>query len=72
MFRIFDCFNIGRMRVAINAVKSGKVAEVCLCYTGDILTSPIYSAEYYRAWPRGAEAGSHDRHQGHERVTTPF
>ena len=36
IFRIFDCFNIvDNMRVAINAVReSNKVAEVCLCYTG--------------------------------------
>jgi pyruvate carboxylase len=36
IFRIFDCFNIvENMTVCIDAVrKTGKVAEVCICYTG--------------------------------------
>ena len=62
VFRIFDCFNIvENMQVAINAVrKTGKVAEVCLCYTGDILSSPIYNAEYYKSVAKeAAEAGAH-------------
>ena len=62
IFRIFDCFNIvENMQVAINAVrKTGKVAEVCLCYTGDILTSTIYNAEYYKSVAKeAAEAGAH-------------
>lgn len=50
IFRVFDCFNIvENMLVSIQAVKdSGKVAEVCICYTGNVLTSPIYHLEYYR------------------------
>jgi acetyl-CoA carboxylase carboxyl transferase alpha subunit len=51
VFRIFDCFNIvENMKVSINAVKeTGKVAEVCLCYTGNVLTSKIYDLNYYRS-----------------------
>lgn len=51
VFRVFDCFNIvDSMRVAIDAViANNKVAEVCMCYTGNLLTSPIYDVDYYRA-----------------------
>eukprot|EP01036_Dinobryon_divergens_P037652 gene37652-49303_t len=51
VFRIFDCFNIvENMTVAIDAVRAtGKVAEVCICYTGDMLTSTVYNVDYYRA-----------------------
>ncbi len=36
--------------MSINAVlKVGKVAEVCVCYTGNILTSSIYNADYYQS-----------------------
>ncbi len=50
IFRIFDCFNIvENMKVSIDAVKeTGKVAEVCICYTGNVLTSSIYNLEYYK------------------------
>ncbi len=39
IFRIFDCFNnLPQMLPAINAVKKTKaLAEVALCYTGDVL-----------------------------------
>lgn len=39
IFRIFDCFNqIEQMRPAIDAVlESGAIAEVSICYTGDLL-----------------------------------
>ena len=49
VFRIFDCFNVlESMQVSIDAVlKSGKVAEVCVCYTGNVLTSSIYTLQYY-------------------------
>jgi len=49
IFRIFDCFNdVDSMTVSIDAVlKSGKVAEVCICYTGNVLTSDIYHLDYY-------------------------
>lgn len=51
VFRIFDCLNwLKGMEVAIDEVKNqGKVAEVCICYTGDILdeTRDKYSLEYY-------------------------
>lgn len=62
VFRIFDCFNVmDNMRVAIDAVRAaGKVAEVCLCYTGDVLTSSIYDLNYYRDLAKEAtEAGAH-------------
>ena len=62
VFRIFDCFNdIGNMTVAIQAVrKAKKVAEVCVCYTGDILTDPNYNAAYYTdIAKRATEAGAH-------------
>lgn len=50
VFRIFDCFNIVEsMLVSINAVlKANKVAEVCICYTGNVLTSKVYNLEYYK------------------------
>lgn len=49
IFRIFDCFNdVESMQVSIDAVvQSGKVAEVCICYTGNVLTSAIYTVDYY-------------------------
>ncbi len=50
VFRVFDCFNIvENMRVSIEAIKeTGKVAEVCVCYTGNVLTSDIYNLQYYK------------------------
>jgi pyruvate carboxylase len=62
VFRIFDCFNIvENMKVAIEAVRgTGKVAEVCICYTGNILTNPVYNKEYYKAVAKeAADAGAH-------------
>ena len=39
---------------------SGKVAEVCLCYTGDVLTSQIYNLAYYQSVAAQAvKAGAH-------------
>jgi pyruvate carboxylase len=60
VFRIFDCFNdVDSMKVSIDAVRAaGKVAEVCLCYAGNLLTSEIYHVEYYKDVARKAvEAG---------------
>lgn len=62
VFRIFDCFNdVSQMRVSIDAVrKAGKVAEVCICYTADIMTSPIYDVAYYKNLAQQCvEAGAH-------------
>ena len=62
IFRIFDCFNdVSNMSVAIKAVrKAGKVAEVAICYTGDILTSDVYDAAYYTSvCQKAREAGAH-------------
>lgn len=51
VFRIFDSLNwIKGMEVAIDEVlKTGKVAEACICYTGDILDDrrDKYSLKYY-------------------------
>lgn len=51
VFRIFDSLNWLRgMEVALDEVlKTGKIAEMCLCYTGDILDArrDKYSLKYY-------------------------
>lgn len=51
VFRIFDSLNwIEGMEVALDEVlKQGKVAEACICYTGDILdeTRKKYNLKYY-------------------------
>ncbi|RNC29850.1 MAG: 2-oxoglutarate carboxylase small subunit [Candidatus Dichloromethanomonas elyunquensis] len=51
IFRIFDSLNwLKGMEVAFDEVmKTGKVAEVCICYTGDILdeSRDKYSLQYY-------------------------
>lgn len=62
VFRIFDCFNdVENMKVSIDAVRAvNKVAEVAVCYTGDLLTSKVYNANYYRdVAKRAADAGAH-------------
>lgn len=64
VFRIFDSLNwLKGMEVATDAViKSGKIAEVCMCYTGDILdkSKPKYSVEYYVNLAKKIEAmGAH-------------
>jgi pyruvate carboxylase len=65
VFRIFDALNdVGQMRPAIEAVRETgtAVAEVALCYTGD-LSSPderLYTLDYYLALAeRIVEAGAH-------------
>ncbi|MCK4258247.1 MAG: pyruvate carboxylase [Halanaerobiales bacterium] len=51
VFRIFDSLNwLKGMEVAIDEVlNSGKIAEACICYTGDILdeSRDKYTLEYY-------------------------
>ncbi len=51
VFRIFDSLNwLDGMKVSIEEVlKAGKVAEVCMCYTGDVLdkTKTKYDMAYY-------------------------
>jgi pyruvate carboxylase len=64
VFRIFDSLNwLPNMRVAIDAVReTGKVAEVALCYTGDILDPKRkrYDLAYFVALAREIEAaGAH-------------
>jgi pyruvate carboxylase len=65
VFRIFDALNdVDQMRPAIDAVRETgtTVAEVALCYTGD-LSSPdekLYTLDYYlRLAERIVEAGAH-------------
>ncbi len=65
VFRIFDALNdVEQMRPAIEAVRAtgSAVAEVALCYTGD-LSSPrerLYTLDYYLALAeRIVEAGAH-------------
>ena len=65
VFRVFDALNdVEQMRPAIEAVRSTgtAVAEVALCYTGD-LTNPaetLYTLDYYLALAeRIVEAGAH-------------
>ena len=62
VFRIFDCFNdVEQMRVTIDAVRAArKVAEVCICYTADCLSSAVYDLAYYRELAaKCAAAGAH-------------
>jgi pyruvate carboxylase len=52
IFRIFDALNdVGQMRPAIDAVRAGgtAVAEVALCYTGNLLdpAEQLYTLDYY-------------------------
>jgi pyruvate carboxylase len=60
VFRIFDALNwVPNMRVAIDAVRErGKVAEVALCYTGDVLDTSRkkYDLRYYVELAKEIEA----------------
>jgi len=65
IFRIFDALNdVSQMRPAIDAVlQSGRaVAEVAVCYTGDLLdpAEDLYTLDYYlRLAEQIVEAGAH-------------
>ncbi len=65
IFRIFDALNdVSQMRPAIDAVlETGRaVAEVGLCYTGDLLdpAETLYTLDYYlRLADQMVEAGAH-------------
>src|SRR6185295_17072139 len=65
IFRIFDALNdVDQMRPAIDAVRAGgtAVAEVALCYTGNLLdpAEQLYTLDYYlRLAGRIVEAGAH-------------
>jgi pyruvate carboxylase len=64
VFRIFDSLNwVPNMRVAIDAVREqGRVAEVALCYTGDVLdrSRERYDLGYYVKLAQEIEAaGAH-------------
>jgi pyruvate carboxylase len=65
IFRIFDALNdVSQMRPAIDAVlgTGTAVAEVAVCYTGDLLdpSEPLYTLDYYlRLAESIAESGAH-------------
>jgi pyruvate carboxylase len=65
IFRIFDALNdVSQMRPAIEAVREagGAVAEVALCYTGDLANpnEPLYTLDYYlRLAEEIVQAGAH-------------
>jgi pyruvate carboxylase len=64
LFRVFDCLNwVENMRVSIDAVlRSGKLCEGAICYTGDILdpARAKYPIKYYVALAKNLEkAGCH-------------
>lgn len=64
VFRIFDSLNWTEgMKVSIEAVRNtGKIAEACICYTGDILdeSKTKYTLEYYVQKAKEIEAmGAH-------------
>jgi pyruvate carboxylase len=64
IFRIFDSLNwMEGMKVSIEEVlKADKIAEVCMCYTGDILdeSRTKYNLDYYIRMARAIEAsGAH-------------
>ena len=65
IFRIFDALNdVSQMRPAIDAVRATgtSVAEVALCYTGDLLdpAENLYTLDYYlRLAEQIVESGAH-------------
>ncbi|MFT3835863.1 MAG: pyruvate carboxylase [Myxococcaceae bacterium] len=64
VFRIFDSLNdIDSMKVSIERVrKTGKVAEVAICYTGDVANPkrPKYTLDYYAELAKKIEGlGAH-------------
>jgi pyruvate carboxylase len=65
IFRIFDALNdVSQMRPAIDSVleTGGAVAEVALCYTGDLLdpAENLYTLDYYlRLAEQMVDAGAH-------------
>lgn len=64
IFRIFDSLNwVENMRVSIDTVRStGKIAEACICYTGDLLNpnEKKYTLDYYTNLAKQLEdAGAH-------------
>src|SRR5690606_9610122 len=64
VFRVFDSLNdLGNMKVAVDRVrKTGKVAEVAICYTGDVANPARrkYDLEYYAELAKRIEGmGAH-------------
>lgn len=67
IFRIFDCLNsLEKMRLSIDTVaKEGGVAEVCICYTSDLLQEDAkgktgkFNSEYYSSLAKSiSDAGA--------------
>lgn len=65
VFRIFDALNdVNQLRPAVDAVleQGSAIAEVALCYTGDLLdpAEDLYTLDYYlRLAERMVQAGAH-------------
>lgn len=63
VFRIFDSLNwLEAMKTSIRTVinETDSVAEVCMCYTGDVLNHPKYNLDYYLDMARRIEdEGAH-------------
>ncbi|MCC5921438.1 MAG: pyruvate carboxylase [Cyclobacteriaceae bacterium] len=63
IFRIFDSLNwVEAMKVSIRAVRerTNAIAQACICYTGDVLTSDKYTLDYYVKLAKELEAeGAH-------------
>ncbi len=63
VFRIFDSLNwLEAMKTSIHTVvnNTDSIAEVCMCYTGDVLTHPKYNIDYYLDMARRIEdEGAH-------------
>ena len=63
VFRIFDSLNwVQGMEIALDEVlNQGKVAEACICYTGDILdeSREKYNLKYYVNWQRNWNTEGH-------------
>jgi pyruvate carboxylase len=64
VFRVFDSLNdLGSMKVSVKRIQAtGKVAEVAICYTGDVANPhrPKYDLAYYTALARRIEdMGAH-------------
>lgn len=59
IFRIFDCFNeLSRMETSIVATKdAGAIAEVCLCFSGDLLSANAkFDLKYFLSIAKDAKS----------------
>lgn len=68
IFRIFDCLNLlSNMQLSIDTVKeAGGIAEVCICYTGDLLEEEKdkkngkFNLDYYKKLSEQIQASGAD------------